>query len=1787
MKKITSKFLSIILVMTLLLNMFSPFTVFALELIEQEEQIQKEQTSEIYEEEVPLPEEKEISEEKNTSEEVQNKEEVSEDKTGNDKEIATIDNTTTTTITTKANEETTSSIPMTDIAEKGNIEVETHLVLPIVNCEKNNLTFTIYDSAHQSASINLNKVNEPQDGYYEDTIKLGDQKIRFVATERDKDGHLLSGVDKNENVVYISVNLYSLNKGNYTIELKGKHFITYQVPVTLDKFSKRVKFTDEKGMFEIGDINGDGKVTELDSNLMLDALDSNSTKYDLNLDGVVDIADLNYISAIIYGQEKSASIEDTNAIIESKNISFEVNEKILSEESADLSSIFTDEGIVKLQQVDNNPIELGIDLSGQEKSESVPMREVRITVGENAPQGMLLRIETESGEIIEKNAFATTANNIHYFTEEVSEGTLKIDLGKQVAVKKVTIVVTETSTNKLADIAKVEFLNNVKVETSMPENFYTPTITNIDTSVSEQLTVNFSSVPNVTGYEIEIVGPKINTIFQTTFTTFTIEDLKNYATYNIRVQSVNQEWRSGWSDISKASPQSTRKPPAVDMVTATPTYSGIDFGWKDMDDTLSYNIYYRKVGSEEYTKISEITGTKYSLKGLEAAVEYEAYLTGNNPLGEGSASQTVKAKTLKADAAIVPQYKLINTKVANAEKNNHIKDVIYADGTMTDNNKFAIVDDKFATYWEKTSWHAGTYYSENSRVPIVVLDKAYKMDEFILTVPDSYQYTLKTTPANDGDIMFRYWQDETETFDNSTRTSIKATLKALKDENGRIYYLMKLDEPVTANAVQFGVTVANNGSSAQISEVKLYEYDSLVDDVAKLFVDDLRVELAKGVTQKDIDALRERANIKDNDEYSPYRDSVLADLDYAEKILKDEKLNDVIVLNPNISNSYNSHLKFAMTINDYQPLGIVARPGDTLNVYVGSTGKINVQLVYTQYHAEANAWSKTYNLQKGQNIITIDAIGSAESERGGSVYVRYTSAPDTKNPIKVRVSGGTKIPMLDVSTITDATEKEKAIKTYISDLQKYNASLENIYAQEEKTFDNRNSVLASTEIVTEHGLFSVSSLAVENALNSVSDKVSRLAESTYAFDEMMEMFYRQKGLKRNAEDKKDEMPKARINIRYMRMFDGAFMYAGGYHVGIEYGSIAGLVQASRNTDAATGYFGWGISHEVGHQINQSDTVFAEVTNNIYALLAQTSNDSDKSRLEISNIYEKIYSKVTSHTLGRAQNVFVQLGMYWQLHLAYDDNKTFEDTNSVYSKINHYSRTYNNTKKYTRDELTILYACMATGKDLTDFFATWGLTASDTLKEELATLDLEKETKAIYYLNDAARRYRLSGQKGISATTKLDADISESNSQDKRVTLNFNVNAEEDKILGYEILRNNTSIGFVTGDTHTFTDVIGAENNRAYTYQIVAYDYLLNKTNTITLDEIKISHDGSIVKDNFTIESNFKEKGEIVDNEDETLDHAKLHVNNLIDGNAKTGFNGTERIRTLSQTNDRPSLSNDNNNAYVIINLNAKMAVSGIKYRALVENATLNSNTIKKYKISVSSNGTDWTIARTGTFNLTVDKPEETIYFMGQDKDSESQLWTYNDISYIKIESDGNRNGLSGAEIDIIAPPGDNIDLEMKDETTPVIGILENDYCYLTEGCPNEVDENGDPVGIIKKDSVIIQGSYRGSPSFNNILIGDANDDTKVYSGYQLIFAEINSDMTVYEVAKGTWLFVMTKEQYEAMLNSSSAIRAYLYRVNDAVSLDGQRLTSTSKAVSNLKAYNELEKIQLTSTTKND
>lgn len=64
------------------------------------------------------------------------------------------------------------------------------------------------------------------------------------------------------------------------------------------------------------------------------------------------------------------------------------------------------------------------------------------------------------------------------------------------------------------------------------------------------------------------------------------------------------------------------------------------------------------------------------------------------------------------------------------------------------------------------------------------------------------------------------------------------------------------------------------------------------------------------------------------------------------------------------------------------------------------------------------------------------------------------------------------------------------------------------------------------------------------------------------------------------------------------------MYAAGNHIGIEWGSTTVASAPNSWSD-----FGWGIAHEIGHDINQGTYAIAEITNNYFAQLL-TKNRAD-------------------------------------------------------------------------------------------------------------------------------------------------------------------------------------------------------------------------------------------------------------------------------------------------------------------------------------------------------------------------------------------------------------------------------------------------------------------------------------------------------------------------------------------------------------------------------------------------
>lgn len=202
---------------------------------------------------------------------------------------------------------------------------------------------------------------------------------------------------------------------------------------------------------------------------------------------------------------------------------------------------------------------------------------------------------------------------------------------------------------------------------------------------------------------------------------------------------------------------------------------------------------------------------------------------------------------------------------------------------------------------------------------------------------------------------------------------------------------------------------------------------------------------------------------------------------------------------------------------------------------------------------------------------------------------------------------------------------------------------------------------------------------------------------------------------------------------------------------------------------------------------------------------------------------------------------------------------------------------------------------------------------------------------------------------------------------------------------------------------------------------------------------------------------------------------------------------------------------------------------------------------EKYSVSVSNDNSNWTEVATGSFDVSFDQPTELVYF--GDKESK-QLKIY-DAQYVKLTFKQQRVAL--AEIDVIAPPGDNIDFIENG-----IGILEADYVY------DKINGEKIPAG-----SLVFNGKYRGNPAFNAILLFDEDgnivtggvdeEGNQVING--ILLATLPENEQLGDIADGNWIYWIEPGNFKAEDFEGKTVTANLYRVDNAETNAGQRLVS--------------------------
>mgnify|MGYP001064307569 CR=1 FL=1 len=1639
--------------------------------------------------------------------------------------------------------------------------------------------------------------------------------VEYTAKLTDSNGAVQTSVlisdSSNETKSAVFKNLAD---GEYIVEVSAPGFAAFRQNITVAQkmytinltagFCNGYTYVDggiHPGVLMIGDVNGDGKVDDADKIILVDTIDESSVdkEYqpelnyitDLNNDNMTNLIDLTYLS-------KSYKIGDKNtaAHIE-ESVSPEAVVPEIAEDTAvtegSVEEMLNGEGSVTLtpagggEITKDNPVSIGFNL---EEGDTVVDGITFDTSAENPVSQATIDVNYIDENGNDASVTIPYIDGIHHilaesevYAEIDENGKLHVHFGAQVAVKKVTLTIMGMQKNtNLAEISKVEFVNGMESripepEMDIPENLKA-------TAGSEQFTVRWDPCLNVKGYQVQIEQGGNSQIIDTitnsiTVTSFNGGDIKNYTTYKVSVQSVNGTWASGYCNAVNVTPKPNKRPDKPDGVSASGKYLSVAVSWKKMDDTKSYNVYYKERNSDEdFSKAEGITNNSFLIPDLKNLTEYEIYVTGVNELGESPQSIHCSATTIDPKSAEVPKYNMINRDENGIPGKSHIVSVTRNGGEMIEsesdadleNTAWGAVDNDPASYYKKTTWDDGGFNNLGRNGLTYTFDDAYKIDTIIMTATDGMQYSY---------IHAKWWDID------GKESSVNAYCQQAKDSKGNIYHVIKLAQPVEAKKIQIGCARYLAGGSYNlitISDTYFYHYDDLRDVVMGLYADDLHTSLKPDVTQQTIDDIREKINTPDEFGIeNPDKEVWLRELETAEKILNDESLNSAVEVHAGIT-SKDTGRGFS-GLNAWQPLGVTAAAGETVTIYVGNPNKktgdsTDLRLISTQYHSESGGVTTAgANLKIGANEIKIPDGSTVGFESGGALYVQY-QGNNSNDRYSVRVSGGAEVPTLDLYKVTDENERMERAVEFVKELDEYVPAMESLHNEIHKDseninvdmpYDRQNCILGASDIMLDTMMFSIPAQQMLAGIGtgSVEERAGKMLDSMQAMEDMMYLFYQHKGLNASAPNDLNRIPKGHLNIRYQRMFSGAFMYAAGNHIGIEWGSTPGMmnsvpVEADENGKYIGGrYFGWGIAHEIGHNINQGSYAVAEITNNYFAVLAQAKDTNDSVRFQ----YRNVYDKVTSGTRGNASNVFTQLGMYWQLHLAYDSGlnyKTYSDYNEqlenlFFARVDTYAR---NTKAApapngimltlngNTDQNLMRLACAAANKNVLEFFERWGKTpdAGTIAYAE----QFEKETRAIFFANDDSRIYALNGSGSVlnsegtvSAIDNVSVNIGDApNKVDLRFT---SKDIPESDILGYEIIRctieggevEETPVGFST--SAEFTDTVSTMNNRTVFYKVTLIDQYLNRSASFTTEAAKIEHDGSMDKTNWTISTiELKADAEKPDSTDEMPceQTAKNPAYLAFDNDPDTVF--TSQITA--------------GYADITIDLNQTLTTSGMKI------TTGSDDTDFSYKIYVkkpdgtySGNENPYQLVAEGS--CTGDK---TVYFANDDN---KYISTYSTSSIKFVFSKQQNKVVSIAELDVLAPTGDNVDFRRtEDENMTVIGTLSEDYKYG--------ENDGD---VIPKDSLVFTGSYKGNPAYNVVMlfdgegniVGGIDDDNNLLS-QQIILADVPDEGNIANVSDGTWIYWIEPDQMTNM-EMPETVRVELYRVNNAQTNEGQRLVSDS------------------------
>lgn len=1234
---------------------------------------------------------------------------------------------------------------------------------------------------------------------------------------------------------WYAVTIGGLDTADYYITLEGNNHVKYtSSTLVIDTYSKVLSVSTAGVDFTFGDVNKDGVVDQLDLDDMAQGIEIDNKEFDLSGDGKVDITDLAIIKSNIANQSAESILDGAIINIVEKINTAEIldtlNENV--EVTGDIASIFDPTVSEAITFTNTDAEEISVDtplIIPIVFDEPVEMSQIEIVSpvtagGIEGGTATVIYIDEDGQEQEAVFSFGSVAD-IYYLTND-GTNTVVINLGERIVVKTITVSVEKVAgeENTFAVIEEVTFLVDVVPEDPQASNGI---IENLKaTSGNESVSLTWDKVPNMAGYIVSYgksSGNYTNTVKVDT-NSFSVGDLDNFATYYFTVQSYYDDWSGSRSSEVVGKPLPTSVPGNVSLTGLNAKDMGAQVIWTSDKNAVGYNVYVKETDStDDFALWGTSGGTSMNIGSLDNDTEYSVKVAAYNAIGQGNYSNTMTVIPEHEDilGPAVPTYNRID--------NSHITNVWLTDtrniDTSSQPNGFDIsfvYDNDYSTYWCAAVWYYDScMYFE--------FDEAFDMDHMVWVgrIDGSWRNSL-------GYARMWIWTDEDDLNGSSSYYYQDGSIRTT-DVDGEMYSLVEFGERMMVRKIAIQVCQWNGSpTNVSLSEAIFYEYHGIDDMVANWFADDAFTTLRDDVTIEEI--LETEELLATADGYIANHLIVQEEIEMAKELYYGNELTSFVKTDFVEIDSTGDDA----ALSNISPLGVLAFTGTQVAIYADIPDGSSIEIICSQFYADPfEHIGSAIQLVPGRNVIDVEVLSNLSVTKGGPLYYR-SSGDGIKLHITNVYNSTQHVPVVQMPTLElydfyEITEDEARdrIRDYIEFLSVYatqSISSAELNPTNSTEISLRNVLLSLPAVTTYAGITSAGS--------TIEAQVDGLYNNILAWEELLMVCNVAYGL-----DDYENPRSGRQNIRYMRMSSSAYMYAAGNHIGVQYGSCASLLKGTPTSVTGEGnsnnLFGWGIAHEIGHNLDRLG--YAEITNNIYSLLAQTWDGGDSagsSRVQAQS--SSVYSKVTSGSTGQASNVFTQLTLYWQLQAAYCDN----DPLAFYNAVNKQYK-YGGSSEFSGDNRFAVIVSRLVERDLTDFFTAWGYTLSDSAKAAMSVYPAEE--RFVQYMNDYVRALRL---EGYTSNANADYSVSVALSGTKSLVLTIE-NADATDILGYEVYRNGSLIGFTT--SLSYTDTINSMNNIALEYSVRAVDVLgYPMSNTATSNQIRLEWDDVIASSAYVL-----------------------------------------------------------------------------------------------------------------------------------------------------------------------------------------------------------------------------------------------------------------------------------------------------------------------------------------------